>query len=96
MRAGLILRALMRLRTRSTRISAPAPGSERIPAACSRRRISRGAISSICASPLISETESEWMSTAGKLARTRSNKRSNHSSRSSGLTPPWIMICVAP
>ena len=53
-------------------------------------------MSSIFASPEISDTESEWMSTRGYSAATRRKSCSNHSMRSSGFTPPWIMICVAP
>ena len=56
---GFTLRAEIRLRTRSTRISAPAPGSDFMPASFSRASTSRVEIPSTCAKPTISETESE-------------------------------------
>jgi hypothetical protein len=66
--SGLILRALMRLRTRSTKISAPAPGSDLSPAAEARRARRAASWPSTFESPTISETESEWMSTPGYSA----------------------------
>ncbi len=57
--SGFTLRAEMRLRTRSTRISAPAPGSDFMPASLSRASTSRVEMPSTFARPTISETESE-------------------------------------
>ena len=57
--SGCTFRAEIRLRTRSTRISAPAPGSDFIPAAFKRANTSRVGSFSTCDKPTISETESE-------------------------------------
>ena len=68
--SGCILRAEIRLRTRSTKISAPAPGSDFMPAARSRSSTWRGSLLDL-RETVISETESEWISTSGNCARTR-------------------------
>ena len=77
---GLTLRAEMRLRTRSTRISAPAPGSDFMPAAFRRaEHVARRDALDVREADDLRDRQRVDVDACGYSARTRSKSVSNHS-----------------